>query len=251
MHEGPKKIHGQHHGSRRARHHGQVPAPAPETTAKKSGFPVGMVAMAALGLIFIAYLTNAGDVQTGIDAFFAGQVHSAHTHDAQVTSWFLLLIPYVAMALCLAVLYVLLASFGVGKTKHKPKLLTEQLSVHEFAELAGAAGVGARVSREMFRILLPDYGDKMRSSLNRTYAELGATSENVWGNFEELVRRSGGVIRGHVGVEALGTPMQMMQAAEQSVERAALERRASLQQATTTLQERSRVVEPLSAAARR
>ena len=121
------------------------------------------------------------------------------------------------MAFILAAIYVLLASFGVGNPKRKPKVLLEQVTVHEFAELCRAAGVGARVAREMYRMLLPDYGNHMRSTLSRSFAELDASSESVWGMFEELVVKSGGVIRGRVGIEALGTPMAMIQAAEQCV----------------------------------
>ena len=203
--------------------------------------------MAAAGTLFVCYLTNAGNVQTTIDGFFGAQVHSAHSHDAQVSTWFVALLPWVAMAFILSVLYVLLASFGVGKAKRKPKPLTEQLTVHEFAELAAAAGVGARVSREMYRMLLPACGDRLRSNLARPFAELAAPSEAVWDMFEELVGRSGGVIRGHVGIEALGTPMEMMQAAEQCVERAALERRAALQKAAATLEESHRTIVPVPA----
>lgn len=244
----------QHHGNRGAgvghRRRGQAPAPAEETVVKKGSFPTGMVLTAALGLLFVCYLTNAGDVQTGIDAFFGAQVHSAHTHDALISSWFMLLLPYVAMALVLAVLYVLLASLGVGKTKRKPAPLTEFMTVHEFAEFARANGVGARVAREMYRMLLPNFGSRMRSTLPRPFADLDAAPETVWGMFEELVSKSGGIIRGHVGVEALGTPMEMMQAAERCVERVALERRAALQKAAATLEERHRTIVPVPAGRR-
>ena len=213
--------------------------------------PLGMILAAALGLLFVSYLTNAGNVQVAIDAFFGAQVHSAHNHDAQISSLFMLLLPYVAMALCLAFLYVMLASLGVGKTKRKPKPLIEQVTIHEFAEIATAAGVGARVAREMYRMLLPDYGKTMRSTLTRSFAESNVSSQAVWAMFEELVAKSGGVIRGRIGVEALGTPTEMMQAAEQCVERAALERRAALQKAAATLEESHRTIVPIPAAGRR
>ncbi len=242
MEEGPKKTQPQPRQRRRA---GQPPPPAAEVVAKKGGLPVGMILMAALGLLFVAYLTNAGNVQVALDAFFGEQVHSAHTHDAQISSLFLLLLPYVAMALCLCVIYVLLASIGVGKTKRKPKPLTEQLTVHEFAELALAAGVGARVSREMYRILLPESSATMRSTLTRTFAERNISQQTAWAMFEELVVRSSGIIRGRVGVEALGTPIEMMQVAEQCVERAALERRATLKRAAATLEETHRTIVPI------
>ncbi len=245
MQEGPQRTQGRHHGSRGTRRKGRAPAPAKETTAGKGGVPVGMIVMAVTGLLFVAYLTNAGDVQTGIDNFLSAQVRTAHTHDAEVTSWFMVLLPYVAMAMGVTVLYVLLASLGVGKGKRKPKPLTEQLTVHEFAELARAEGVGARVSREMYRMLLPDYAETLRSSLTRSFTTMEVSPETVWGMFEELVYKSGAAVLGGIGVEALSTPIEMMQAAERCVERAALERRATLQRGAATLEERHRTIVPV------
>ena len=245
MEEGPRKTQGTI-----ARRKGQTPAPTAETISKKSGFPVGMVIMAAFGILFVSYLTNAGNVQTGIDAFFGAQVHSAHHHDAFVATWFMVLLPYVAMALCIAVLYVMLASFGVGKTKRKVAPQTEFVTVHEFAEIGQAAGVGARVSREMYRMLLPDYGREMRSTINRRFDDMSISAETVWGMFEELVHKSGGMIRGHVGVESLGSPLEMMQTAEQCMERAALERRAMLQRSAALAEETSRTSVPLPVGSR-
>lgn len=249
MEAGTKRTQGRQHGSRGPNpgtaRRGQAPPAIGEHGKKKSGFPTGMILMAALGLLFVCYLTNAGDVQTGIDTFFSAQVHSAHQHDGQVGTWFMLLLPYVAMAAVVAVLYVLLASLGVGKPKRKPTLLTEQLTIHQFAELAGAAGVGASVAREMYRMLLPDYQAQMRSTLRRSFVELDTPAETVWSMFELLVERSGGIVRGGPGIEALSTPTAMMQAAQQCVERAALEHRARLQQTAIPAQERHRTIVPM------
>jgi hypothetical protein len=205
-----------------------------------------MIVMGVLGLLFVCYLTNAGNLTTLIDSAFGAQVHNAHTHDAQVTYWFMALLPYVAMAMCVAVLYVVLASAGIGKSKPRPRPVSDQLTIHEFAEIARLSGVGNSVAREMYRILCPDYEQTMRSTLTRTFTELGLPPEIVWAEFEQLVRRSGGIIRGRIGIEALGTPIEMMQAAEQCHERAALERRAQLQSAALA-EERHRTVVPLPA----
>ena len=249
MQEGPKTT--QRAANQRIRKTTRPGSPAPEVVAKKGGFPAGMILAAALGILFVSYLTNAGNVQTAIDAFFSAQVHSAHKHDDFVTYWFMTLLPYVALALCMAVLYVMLASFGVGKAKRKPQPKTEDLTVHEFAEIAAGSGVGPRVAREMYRLLLPDYARTMRSTLTTTFTALDIPTETVWAMFEELVQKSGGVIRGSVGIEALGTPIEMMQAADQCVERAALERRAALQRTASALEETHRTVVPVPAGHRR
>ncbi len=245
MQEGPKTT--QRAANQRIRKTTRPGSPSPEVVAKKGGFPVGMLIAAALGILFVSYLTNAGNVQTTIDAFFSAQVHSAHTHDDFVTTWFVRLLPYVALALCMAFLYVMLASFGVGKAKRKPQPKSETLTVHEFAEIVAEAGIGPRVSREMYRLLLPDYARTMRTTLTTTFTALDVSTETVWGMFEELVQKSGGIIRGSFGIEALGTPIEMMQAADQCVERAALERRATLQRTTTPLEETHRTVVPVPA----
>lgn len=250
MQEGPKTTQRAGNPTRRAAGK-QIQPTAPETIAKKGGIPVGMILMAILGILFLSYLTNAGNLQSGADAFFSAQVHSAHRHDDQVAVWFMRLLPFVILAFVTAILYVMLASFGVGKPKPRPRPLTQQLTVHEFAEIAAQSAVGARVAREMYRILLPEYAPRMRATLPSTFLELDVPSDTVYAMFEELVRKSGGSIHGSVGIEALGTPLEMMQAAEQCLDRAALERRAALKRTAIFAEEISRTIAPVPAGHRR
>jgi hypothetical protein len=67
--------------------------------------------------LFVAYVWNAGGLQTSLDDLFGGWNHSLRGQDALVAKWYLTALPILATTLVVALLYFLLSS-AVGKA-HK------------------------------------------------------------------------------------------------------------------------------------
>ena len=166
MQEGPKQILRQHHHVRRHAKHQGPPVKPMET---KKGAPVGILVTIGVGGLFLAYAFNAGGMQTALDGILNGANQQVHTNDAAVGAGFVAALPYIGLAMGLAVIYVVLRGMGIGKRKTPRKVEGEALTVHEFAELAGAQGVGAKVAREAYRMLLPEYGEQMRTTLGQSF----------------------------------------------------------------------------------
>ena len=171
-----------------------------------------------------------------------------------VAQLFLAALPYLGAILFMGLGYIALQMIGIRAPKKKKKVpaLREDLTVHEFAELARTYGAGAQVAREMYRLLEPSYNATLRSTLTRSFtADLGVTAASVEQMFLTLVERCGGIIRSSYPVSELDTPATMMPAAERTVERAALERRAAMRTVQLPGEDRGRSVVPVAAQRRR
>ena len=131
----------------------------PKSQPEKKGMLAspGMLIVAALGTLFVAYIFNFHGVATGIDGYFGGVNKAAQSHQQAVSTIFIHALPALVGAMVLFLMLIFLRASGGGsnkssKSSKKPSL---DRGVDAFVEAAAKEGISPRVSRSAYRVLLP------------------------------------------------------------------------------------------------
>ena len=178
--------------------------------------------MGSAGALFASYVFNLGGLQTFLDDYFSNLDHQVHLHDKAVGSEFLVVLPYVGLFVVGIGLLYLFSFLGKGaRTVQKERRLKDrdQLSMSEFVELAREHGVGVKVARESYRLLLPHYRNRMRAlftdSLSRDLKLSPPEIRDLHGNMLRMADRQHDVFT----AGSIDTILQMMQAVERCEDR--------------------------------
>ncbi len=126
-----RKLVPERKGLRRSPHRPADPA----LIREKGGIGWGGLLVGGAGTAFVAYVWNAGGLQTYLDGTFGGFNRSLHTHDELVARGYLAALPVLGMALAVVVVYAMLASVA-GKVKKAGKRRRKARSLPAAAALA-------------------------------------------------------------------------------------------------------------------
>ena len=183
--------------------------------AKKTGSK-GPLLMGAGGLLFVAYIYNSFGVASSIDGFFGGLDQTAHAHEAEVVDWYLRVLPALGVLVLVALGWVLIARSALGRKRKKTRVVEAggSCTIHEFAELCREAGIGAKVARESYRLLLVRQRERLRHILTADLeVDLGMTPAAVVAFYAELLRKTD-----RPASESRATPFKTLQDVLQAVE---------------------------------
>jgi hypothetical protein len=112
------------------------------------------------GILFVAYVFNAGGLQTWLDAFLGGIDKSAKSHNDEVATFVIAALPYLGFGLVAILLFLILNSLvrsAQSALKRWRLGRRGEVSVDDFIEQAAQYQVGIKVAREAYRQLLPHY----------------------------------------------------------------------------------------------
>ena len=153
----------------------------------------GPLLMVAGGLLFVAYINNSFGVASALDDFFSGIDHTAHAHETVVIAWYLRALPALGVLIAASLMWVMATRAGLFRRRRKTQTAGADgaCTIHEFAEICRGAGLGAKVARESYRMLLPQHRARMRTVLGAELGgELGMAPAAIVEFYAELLRRT-------------------------------------------------------------
>ena len=88
-----------------------VPKEPPMTRKGLLAHP-GSIVLGLGGPLFVAYVFTLGGLQVTLDAYLNGLDHATKSHGAEVTKYFLFILPFAGILIAAAILYIVLSALG-------------------------------------------------------------------------------------------------------------------------------------------
>lgn len=89
-----------------------VVAKEPPMTRKGLLAHPGSIVMGLAGMLFVSYVYNLGGMQVALDGYLGGLDHATKSHGAEVTKYFLFVLPFAGVLIGAAILYIVLSALG-------------------------------------------------------------------------------------------------------------------------------------------
>ncbi len=132
----------------------------------------GSILIGVAGMLFLAYVFNAGGMQTALDGLLGGVDASARSQGSAVTKYFLFVLPFAAILIFAGIFYIVLSAAGrmvMSPVKEKRKKRAKAAAKHARAQALAKAGVQVeetegRVLIRPVRLAVKDRG------VTKTYA---------------------------------------------------------------------------------
>jgi hypothetical protein len=121
---------------------------------KNGAIGPGMIIVAAIGTLFVAYIFNFHGIATSLDRSLGNINQAAQSQQQTVATIFVHALPVIVGAMVLFLMLIFLRA-GEGKKSSSKKQSADSRGIDAFVELASAEGISPKVSRSAYRVLLP------------------------------------------------------------------------------------------------